>query len=126
MVLHADEQRKACWSELFRRPSAAVTELTCFAAPATRSFNTFTYEKTFLRPDEWRRLGSNLAFEGPMRRRLSRTILIIVAIAIVPAALTLRVALAAGPIALREPGSLLLLGLMFLILSSIARRAFVS
>jgi hypothetical protein len=61
-----------------------------------------------------------------MRRRLSLLVLIIMAFGIVPAALTLRVALAAGPIALREPGSLILLGLMFLILASVARRAFAS
>ena len=63
-----------------------------------------------------------------MRRRLSLTVVLVVimAFAIVAAALTLRVALAAGPIALMEPGSLLLLGIMFLILASVGRRAFVS
>jgi hypothetical protein len=63
-----------------------------------------------------------------MRRRLLLTIVLVVIMscAIVAAALTLRVALAAGPIAIREAGSLFLLGISFLVLASVARRAFAS
>ena len=58
-----------------------------------------------------------------MRRRIWLTVIVVTVLAIVPAASTLYAAFAVVPIAIREPGSLLLLGITFLTLAGVARRA---
>ena len=61
-----------------------------------------------------------------MRRRISLAVILIMVFAIFPAVSTLPVALAVLPIAILESGSLLLLGIAFLILASVAQRALFS
>lgn len=79
-----------------------------------------------LRLDDRCSLGSILALEGSMRRRTSVAVILVMVFAIVPAASTLPVAFSVVPIAILEPGSLLLLGITFLILASVAQRALFS
>ncbi len=61
-----------------------------------------------------------------MLRRLSLALILVMIFAIVPAVSTLPVALAVVPVAILEPGSLLLLGITFFILASVAQRALFS
>jgi hypothetical protein len=55
-------------------------------------------------------------------RRLSLTVIAILILAVVPAAATLPITLTVVPSAVLEAGSLLLLGIAFLMLAAIARR----
>ena len=71
-------------------------------------------------------LGSPLALEVAMRRRISLAGILVMVFAIVPAVSALPVALAVVPLAFLEPGSLLLLGITFFILASVAQRALFS
>jgi hypothetical protein len=73
-----------------------------------------------------RTLGSPLALEGSMRRRISLAAILVMVFAIVPAVSALPIAMAVVPLALLEPGSLLLLGITFFILASVAQRALFS
>jgi hypothetical protein len=71
------------------------------------------------------RVGSVLANDSSMRRRIWFTFIVVIvvaAFAVVPAASTLTVALAVVPLAIVEPGSLLLLGITFLTLAGVAQR----
>ena len=61
-----------------------------------------------------------------MRRRISLAVIAVMVLAVVPAASTLPIALALVPIGILEPGSLLLLGITFLILAGVAQRALFS
>ena len=61
-----------------------------------------------------------------MRRRISLAGILVMVFAIVPAVSALPVALAVVPLALLEPGPLLLLGITFFILASVAQRALFS
>ena len=65
-------------------------------------------------------------WETSMRRRISLVVILVMIFAIVPAVSTLPVALALIPVAVLEPGSLLLLGITFFILASVAQRALFS
>ena len=57
-----------------------------------------------------------------MRRRVGLAVIVVSVLAVILAAPTLPIALALVPIAVLEPGSLLLLGIAFLTLAGVARR----
>jgi len=57
-----------------------------------------------------------------MRTRIGLTLVVITVLALLPAASALPVALAVVPIAILEPGSLLLLGITLLTLAGVAQR----
>jgi hypothetical protein len=61
-----------------------------------------------------------------MRTRIWLLVLAVMAVAVVPAASAFPIALAVVPIAILEPGSLLLLGIMLLTLAGVAQRVFFS
>jgi hypothetical protein len=61
-----------------------------------------------------------------MRRRISLAVTLVTVFAVVPTVSTLRTPFAAVPIAILEPGSLLLLGIVFLILAAVAQRTLLS
>jgi hypothetical protein len=61
-----------------------------------------------------------------MRTRIWLTVIAVMIVAVVPAASALPVALAVVPIAILEPGSLLLLGITLLTLAGVVQRVFFS
>lgn len=65
--------------------------------------------------------GFVLARDDGVRRRMWLTIIVVMVLAVVPAAATLPAALTMST-AILEPGSLLVLGIAFLILAAVARR----
>jgi hypothetical protein len=61
-----------------------------------------------------------------MRSRIWLTVIVMLILAVVPAASAFPVALAVVPIAILEPGSLLLLGITLLTLAGVVQRVFFS
>jgi hypothetical protein len=59
-----------------------------------------------------------------MRRKLSLAVTLVMVFAVVPTASALPISFGRWPLDVFEPGSLLLLGIVFLLLASVARRAF--
>ena len=70
--------------------------------------------------------GVILAFDRSMRTRIWLTIIAVMVLAVVTSASALPVALAVVPMAIIEPGSLLVLGVALLTLAGLAQRVFFS
>jgi len=125
----AHEQRKGCRPELFRGTCPASSEPRHLSPVAeglwTHGFAGFQ-PVGIAQPDHFPRLGVVLAIWDRMRRRISLAVTLVTVFAVVPTVSTLRTPFAAVPIAILEPGSLLLLGIVFLILAAVAQRTLLS